>query len=149
MEQRPFKIARCMMPVVLLLSSCASMGPQNPPGHLDAGPLANYSRDGTVDRFAHSHGVMLVTFGGRLTAVSAICTHRGGIVDVDEKSDGFVCASDGSRFDRNGVVRQGPAREALPHYILSVNSANHVIVDSTQPLIQPLCGRPDSYLTAK
>lgn len=127
------------------LCSCQSTGPREAPGPVDVGPLSDYEFDGIRDRFAESHGFMLVTYGGRLTAVSSVCTHKRCF--VTPKDGGFVCPCHDSEFTREGQpFGDGPATEPLVHYKLSVNSADHVIVDTGSPLIAPLWGTPEASL---
>jgi len=131
------------------LNACNSNRPQNSSQLVDAGKLADYSRDGEVDGFAKSHGFMLTTFGGKLIAVSSVCTYQDCIVQIAKEGSGFECPCHGCRYDRSGAVRKGPASNPLVHYVMSVNSSGHVMVDTTQPLIQPQWNRTDSYLIAK
>jgi nitrite reductase/ring-hydroxylating ferredoxin subunit len=138
--------------VAMGLCSCGSGsdrgGAAAPAGRqaLDVGPLSLYARDGTVDKFAASNGVLLVTFGGRLTAMSATCTADGATLARDPKSDGFVCPKDASRYARDGQASSGKARDPLAHYPMSVNAAGHVIVDTGRRLVQSDWSRPEGYL---
>ncbi len=129
------------------LCSCASIGPVNPPGKVDIGPLSDYALDGIREKFATSHGIMLVTFGGRLVATSSICTHKGCV--IEKEKDSFKCPCHGSRYDRAGIVQEGPARDPLVRYVMWLDSSGHVTVDTSKPLIQPLWGRADAYLVAR
>lgn len=132
--------------IPMLTTACATIpsGPANPPMRVDAGPLRSYALDGTYDSFAGSHGFMLVTFGGRLAAVSATCPHDRST--LRKAGDGLVCPKDGSTFESSGNRRDGPAKEPLLRYVMSLDSRGHVIVDTTRPLIQGLWGRTDAYL---
>jgi nitrite reductase/ring-hydroxylating ferredoxin subunit len=131
------------------LCSCASTGPQNSPAVFDAGPLSDYALDGESDRFAKSYGFLLSTFGGKLIALSSICSYRECIVKAAPGGDGFDCPCHGCHYDRWGSVRKGPAHNPLVHFVMSLNAARHVMVETTQPLIQPMWGRPDSYLIVR
>lgn len=51
------------------------------------------------------------TESGAVNVLSLRCTHLGCRVTATE--DGFACPCHGSRFDRDGRVLQGPAREPL------------------------------------
>jgi nitrite reductase/ring-hydroxylating ferredoxin subunit len=147
------RFGRLMLTVVAVaLCSCDSSSDRGRAGApvsrppLDAGPLTLYARDGSVDKFAASDGVLLVTFGGRLTALSAACTADGATLVRDPKSDGFVCPKDNSHFARDGQASAGKARDPLVHYPMSVSAAGHVIVDRNRPLVQSDWMRPEAYL---
>lgn len=119
-------------------------GAQNPPGMIDAGKLTDYLRDGEADRFAGSNGFMLSTFGGKLIALSSVCSYRDCIIEVASGQNGFDCPCHGCRYDRFGSARKGPAHNPLVHFVMSLNGAQHVMVDTTKPLIQPQWDRVDS-----
>ena len=49
-------------------------------------------------------------------ACSAICTHKGAVLEYDHGSKQFVCPLHGSQFDLNGKVVGGPAKTNLKKY---------------------------------
>lgn len=49
-------------------------------------------------------------------AVSAICTHKGGTLGFDDKTKQFACPSHGSRFNTDGSVAKGPAKDPLKSF---------------------------------
>jgi len=65
-----------------------------------------------------AQGVYLVRDADGIYAVSASCTHLGGLV-APNGSGGFTCPCHGSQFSLNGVPTQGPAASNLPHYLVS------------------------------
>ena len=148
-DRRQFILTSLACAGGLGLSSCAMTGAQNAAGMVDAGKLTDYLRDGEVDRFAKSHGFMLSTFGGKLIALSSVCSYRDCNLEVSSGQSGFNCPCHGCQYDRFGSVRKGPAHNPLVHFVMSLNAAQHVMVDTTQRLIQPEWGRVDSYLIVK
>ena len=65
---------------------------------------------------------------GGLYAISAVCTHLGCVVALQEEG-GFFCPCHGSRFDSRGKVLKGPAPKALLHLALSVSPDGQLVVD--------------------
>lgn len=49
-------------------------------------------------------------------AVNPICTPKGCQVNWSAKESHFICPCDGSKFDRQGMVIQGPANQNLKTY---------------------------------
>lgn len=48
---------------------------------------------------------------GEYSALSLTCTHLG--CTVEEDGDGFLCPCHGSRYNKDGMVLQGPAKQPL------------------------------------
>ena len=71
-----------------------------------------------------------------LVALSPICTHQGCHVPYCESSGWFECPCHGSRFDRIGERRQGPAPRGLDHFALSV-VGGLVTVDTGRTYLGP------------
>lgn len=63
-----------------------------------------------------------------VTAVSAVCTHQGCLMDYDSHNDTLVCPCHGSEFATDGNVLRGPARRRLPVYTATVSSDTITIV---------------------
>ena len=63
-----------------------------------------------------------------LYALSAVCTHLGCVVAVDE-GKGYFCPCHGSRFDTQGKVVAGPAPRPLVYLDLFVSPDGHLVVD--------------------
>jgi glycine/D-amino acid oxidase-like deaminating enzyme/nitrite reductase/ring-hydroxylating ferredoxin subunit len=57
--------------------------------------------------------VAISTVDGRICAVSAICTHLGGIVRFNDLEKSWDCPLHGSRFAADGTVLEGPATSDL------------------------------------
>jgi cytochrome b6-f complex iron-sulfur subunit len=49
-------------------------------------------------------------------AISAVCTHKGGPLKYDEKTQIFVCSSHNSKFNSDGSVAKGPAKEPVKSF---------------------------------
>ena len=69
-------------------------------------------------------------------AMSAICTHASCFLDdgADTIAAGLDCPCHGSQFDGNGAVTQGPARDPLQHYLVTIASDGSITVDGSQPV---------------
>ncbi len=93
---------------------------------IDAGPAGNYSADGVYTNF-RDLGFFIIRRGGKLEALSSICTHRQCKLDA-EPDRTFYCHCHGSTFDPNGKVTEGPATRNLPVLPTSTNEAGHLIV---------------------
>lgn len=62
---------------------------------------------------AGRHPVAVSTIDGRTCALSAVCTHLGGIVHWNDAEHTWDCPLHGSRFAPDGDVLEGPATESL------------------------------------
>ncbi|OHB25941.1 MAG: cytochrome B6 [Desulfuromonadaceae bacterium GWB2_53_15] len=63
--------------------------------------------------FAGSSAVLVRKRGGELTALSAVCTHLGCIVQWEKDKQDFLCPCHAGRFTPEGVVISGPPPKAL------------------------------------
>ena len=93
---------------------------------VDAGPVGNFAADGVYDAF-RTQGFFVIRKGGKLSALSSICTHKKFQLKA-EPDCSFYCKRHGSTFDPNGHVTQGPAKRDLPQLVTSVNGAGHLLV---------------------
>ena len=69
--------------------------------------------EGTVAQRA-GHPVAVSTTGGRTRAVSAVCTHLGGVLSWNDAECTWDCPLHGSRFAPDGTRIEGPADRDLP-----------------------------------
>jgi nitrite reductase/ring-hydroxylating ferredoxin subunit/uncharacterized membrane protein len=93
--------------------------PIDPPRDWVAALAASAVADGTMKRVVvDGLPILLYRDGKNVSAVAAICTHRGAPLDEGECKDGRIeCPWHGSVFSlENGGVEQGPATFALPRY---------------------------------
>jgi Rieske Fe-S protein len=93
---------------------------------VDAGPAGNFAADGVYDRF-RDRGFFVIRKGGRLFALSSICTHRKFQLKA-EPDCSFYCKRHGSTFDPGGHVTQGPAKRDLPVLASFTDEAGHLLV---------------------
>jgi thiosulfate dehydrogenase [quinone] large subunit len=107
---------------------CAQADPGPAPGErvVDAGPAGNYAADGLYDAF-HKSGFFIIRSGGRLFALSSVCTHRRCKISP-EKDRSFTCDCHGSTFDAGGHVETGPAKKDLPVLPTFTSEAGHLMV---------------------
>jgi len=92
----------------------------------DAGPIANYAADGVYANF-HDVGFFIIRRGGKLEALSSICTHRKCKLTA-EPDHSFSCHCHGSTFDPDGRVTDGPATRNLAVLTTITNENGHLIV---------------------
>jgi Rieske Fe-S protein len=97
---------------------------------IDAGPLTDYAKDGAYDKLAATKKVILVRDGKKIVAISAICTHKMGIVKVNGAI--LECPKHHSKFSNDGKVTKGPAAAALFRHGISKNDEGHIIVDTSK-----------------
>ncbi|MDR3460074.1 MAG: Rieske 2Fe-2S domain-containing protein [Verrucomicrobiae bacterium] len=97
------------------------------PRSLNVGPAGNYATDGVYQKF-RDEGFFIVRQGGKLFALSAICTHRK--CKLTAKLDGsFYCPCHGSTFDPAGHVTEGPAQRDLPVFEALPNEQGQIVVN--------------------
>ena len=66
-----------------------------------------------VVRSVRGMPVGISTVDGRTCAVSAICTHLGGVLRFNDLEKSWDCPLHGSRFAADGSVLEGPATKNL------------------------------------
>jgi cytochrome b6-f complex iron-sulfur subunit len=93
---------------------------------VDAGLASNYAAEGIYSNF-RNQGFFIIRKDGRLSAISAICTHRRCKLDA-EPDRSFYCPCHGSTFDPNGKVTEGPAKRDLQVLSTSTDAQGHLIV---------------------
>ena len=69
---------------------------------------------------------LLIAKQNGFAALSLTCTHLGCTVEQD--GTGFRCPCHGSRYDGQGNVERGPARQSLRQLRVELSSQGHVLV---------------------
>jgi Rieske Fe-S protein len=107
----------------------------NPTGSPITGPVSagNVSALGVGELIVMSNFVVARDAGG-VYAMSAVCTHAGCLLGdaAGSVAAGLYCPCHGSAFDGNGAVIVGPARAALPHYLVTISPDGGITVDGSQ-----------------
>jgi Rieske Fe-S protein len=93
---------------------------------IDAGPVGNFAADGVYDAF-RDLGFFVIRKGGKLFALSSICTHRKATLKA-EPDCSFYCKRHGSIFDPGGHVIKGPAKRDLFTLETSVSETGRLLV---------------------
>ena len=99
---------------------------------VDAGPIGNFSSQGAYADF-RQQGFFVIRRDKKVFALSAVCTHKGCKVRVEEDQS-FYCKCHGSTFDRDGRVTEGPATRNLPRLAVKLDEREHVLVDPAQKI---------------
>jgi Rieske Fe-S protein len=69
---------------------------------------------------------MLISNARGFTALSLVCTHLG--CTVEQSPDGFQCPCHGSRYQADGTVERGPARQNLRQLVVEATAQGHVLI---------------------
>ncbi|MEO6588389.1 MAG: Rieske (2Fe-2S) protein [Pyrinomonadaceae bacterium] len=82
---------------------------------------------GGYDTIQTKDGKVVVVRTAEMTfsAYSAVCPHKGGPIKFDEKFQQLFCPWHNSRFDLQGQVVKGPAKQPLTNYI----AENAVVIE--------------------
>ena len=99
-------------------------------GPVKVGNVSEFAGDGVFDQLAKSEQVILVRQGDKLSACSAICTHKQAILKGVEGQ--IRCPSHGSRFNSDGSVVKGPAKRALDHLAITKDTSGNLTVDRSK-----------------
>jgi cytochrome b6-f complex iron-sulfur subunit len=128
----------------VLEAQAARKPPKLPDKPIDVGPLTAFAKDGVTDTWAKDDSFFVVRRGGKLFAVSNICTHR--FCPVQVQPDQFYCKCHKSSFTLDGEVTDGPAETSLPHYGISTDAKGHVMVDTSKEFAEAKWEDPASFI---
>jgi len=111
----------------LTVNGCSSQFPETGP-KIDAGLLKDFPA-GTIKPLPLDKVIIFSDPDG-IYAISSRCTHLGCMV-IFKNSEG-ICPCHGSKFDKDGVVLKGPARENLAWFLVEAGPGGRLIVDKTK-----------------
>jgi len=86
------------------------------------------SRDGKV--FYPKQKVFIETQSGKVRVQTAVCTHLGCTVNMNET--GYACPCHGSTYDRHGKNTGGPAPLPLLYFLVFKGASGELMVDKTK-----------------
>ena len=119
--------------------------PKVPDTPVDVGAVSDFAKDGVTDKWAKSAAsFFVVRHGGKLVAMSSLCTHR--YCPVTVQDDGFFCKCHKSVFTIDGEVTDGPAKRSLPRYGIKVDAQQHVIVSPGKEFPEAKWDDADSFV---
>ena len=108
-----------------------------PPAQFKAGVPADYQAGTVSDRWAKERQVWIIREGGRLYALSTVCTHLGCLTGYFPAEGLFKCPCHGSNFSLEGDPLAGPAPVPLYHLALSLGSDGQIVVDKNRQENRP------------
>jgi len=95
----------------------------------DAGAIADFLQAKVYEQFARKGKLLIINKDQRVFASSSICPHKSCVVKL--RGDKLVCPCHGSAFDDVGTVLNGPAKESLLRFAVSVKDGR-LSVDRTK-----------------
>jgi len=114
---------------------------------VDVGNISDYAKDGVYDKLADSKKVIMVRENGKIYAMSAICTHKMGIVKLKGKE--LVCPKHNSHFADDGKPKSGPAKASLFHLGIAQNADGTIQVDPSKKFGENQWNDDGASLTVK
>lgn len=117
-------------PVIKYLIPESSSGGENIFTNADGKPiLANEIKGGaSFIGLSKSGPTIIVRRGGKLHALSAVCTHLGCLVKWMPNEDIFFCPCHAGVFDANGVNISGPPPSPLAVYTVETTKDGRIIL---------------------
>ena len=116
------------------LMTCAGCNLVSCDSNDDPAPTAGFTLDLTLPANSalqttggslSKDGIIIARISGsEFTAVSQACTHQGTNVNYRSSQQDFLCPNHGSIFDKNGLVKKGPATSALKKYNTELTGNN-------------------------
>ena len=138
MERRKFIISSCRFCAAAALgASFVELTGCGTPYQVMKTPILNNKVELPLTAFAQTNTIFVRPQGwyfdiavqkkedNTYSALLLQCTHQENQLNVS--ADGFTCSLHGSKFDRNGKVRKGPASKSLDSYKTTIYNNNLLI----------------------
>ena len=112
-------------------------------------PKSEFGAETVNEAWKESDAVWMVNTGGKLMAISTVCTHLGCTPDWQAGNAKFKCPCHGSGYYINGVNFEGPTPRPLERFRIAEDPVTgNVIVDKTQKcqLEQGTCEQSQFFL---
>jgi len=106
---------------------------------IDAGPVSDYTEEGTIQYFL-SGRFYVTQYQGGLRALYQKCPHLGCRVPFCDSSGRFECPCHGSIYNLIGEYIQGPAPRGMDRFKISISPDSRVLVDTATVLPGPAKG---------
>ena len=90
----------------------------------------------SIKDYRKQGGFFLIAEASGIYAVTAICTHNGCTVHLEE-AKGFECPCHDSAYDLQGNVLQGPAKLPLKHFEVTESSSGSPLVVDLSKTVEP------------
>lgn len=97
---------------------------------IDLAPLSEFPTDDVYDTYARSRKLFILRKDGKLHAASALCTHKGALVNK-QKDGSIMCPKHKTIYDNDGISMKGPGKASLPRFAIKIENGR-VIVDTTK-----------------
>ncbi len=120
-----------------------------PPQQFHTKAVGEFGAESVDETYKETHGVWMVNTGGKLMAISTVCTHLGCTPNWQAGDQKFKCPCHGSGYYINGVNFEGPTPRPLERFHLFVDPVtNQVVVDKTRKcqVEQGTCEVRDFYI---
>jgi cytochrome b6-f complex iron-sulfur subunit len=98
-----------------------------PPQEFKTGPLSSFNPETVDETWKESNAVWIANTGGRLIAISTVCTHLGCTPNWLQGESKFKCPCHGSGYYINGVNFEGPTPRPLERFRVYVNPADGLV----------------------
>ena len=121
-------VGTCCM--LLAPSALTSGQKQVPRGKVILGPASELLKKEGTTIFAKQQIILEVT-SAKVRAMSARCPHMG--CSVVQEGSLFKCPCHGSKFDKMGRVKKGPAKADLPFLGIEVDQGGFLVIDQDKP----------------